>query len=190
MKYGLKKFNHLVDALQNLPSVGKKSAGRLAYHMVMVDSYSSIRLAHAIEEAVRSVRKCSVCGAMSEDELCMVCSDEGRDAKTLCIVEHSKDVLLLEENGIYHGKYFVLESLDEEDVIRLTHVITDRGVLEVIFAFSPSIQNDAIMLYLEDKFKELAIQFTRIAQGVPTGVSLENIDLISLTKALEDRVKV
>lgn len=189
MKRSLDKFNRLVDALQELPTIGKKSATRLAYHMVIKDSFVGMKISHSIEEALGSVKKCSICGGMSEDELCFICSDERRDASVLCIIENAKDILLLEENGLFDGKYFVLDSLEELSISHLIKIV-EGGVDEIIFAITPSISNDAVILYIEDKLNGHKVRFTKIAQGVPTGVSLENIDILSLTRALEDRVKV
>jgi len=185
----LEKFERLVDALQELPSVGKKSATRLAYYMVMNDSFAGLKIANAIEDALGSLKKCVSCGGMSEDELCFVCSDEQRDSSVLCIVENAKDILLLEENGLFDGKYFVLESLEELSVSHLEEIVKN-GVNEIVFALTPSISNDAVILYIEDKLSNYDVKFSKIAQGVPTGVSLENIDILSLTRALEDRVRV
>ena len=185
----LEKFNTLVESLQSLPTIGKKSATRLAYHMVMSDSYSGMKISHAIEDALGCLKKCSVCGGMSEDELCFICCDERRDENILCIVENAKDILLLEENGLFDGKYFVLDSLEQLSISHLDKIVKN-GVKEVIFAITPSISNDAVILYIEDKLEKYNINFSKIAQGVPTGVSLENIDILSLTRALEDRVKV
>ena len=189
MRRSLDKFNRLVESLESLPTIGKKSAVRLAYHMVMKDSFNAIKLAHAIENAVGSLKKCVSCGGMSEDELCEICSNSSRDIEILCIVENAKDILTLEENGLFEGRYFVLDSLEHLDISHLQDVVSS-GVSEVIFALTPSIQNDAIILYIEDKLKEYDIRFSKIAQGVPTGVSLENIDILSLTRAIEDRVRV
>jgi len=189
MNSSLEKFNKLVDALGELPTIGKKSATRLAYYMIMNDTYTGMKISHAIEDAIGSLKKCTQCGGMSEDEICYICANESRDSSFLCIVENAKDILLLEENGLFNGKYFVLESLEELSISHLES-IAEEGVREVLFALTPSIANDAVMLYIEDKLSEYSINFSKIAQGVPTGVSLENIDLLSLTRALEDRVRV
>jgi recombination protein RecR len=189
MNSSLEKFNRLVDALQELPTIGKKSATRLAYHMIMNDTFVAMKISHAIEDAIGSLKKCRECGGLSEDELCYICSDDGRDSTTLCIVENAKDILLLEENGLFDGKYFVLDSLEELSISHLENIV-ENGVNEIVFALTPSIANDAVILYIEDKLSAYNINFSKIAQGVPTGVSLENIDLLSLTRALEDRVKV
>ena len=189
MKRSLEKFNRLVDALQSLPTIGQKSATRLAYHMVMNDSFGALKLAHAIESAITSLKKCRSCGGISEDELCPICSDEHRNHEILCIVENAKDILTFEENGLFDGRYFVLESLDDLDVSHLRDVV-NSGIKEVIFALTPSIANQGVILYIEDKLSDSNVRFTRIAQGVPTGVSLENVDILSLTRALEDRVSI
>jgi len=189
MNNSLEKFNRLVDALQELPTIGKKSATRLAYFMIMNDTFVGMKISHAIEDALGSLKKCTICGGMSEDELCHICCDETRDSSLLCIVENAKDILLLEENGLFDGKYFVLESLEELSISHLQKIV-ENGVSEVLFALTPSIANDAVILYIEDKLSSYQINFSKIAQGVPTGVSLENIDLLSLTRALEDRVRV
>ena len=189
MNSSLEKFNRLVDSLQDLPTIGKKSATRLAYHMIMNDTFVGMRISHAIEDAIGSLKKCRDCGGMSEDELCYICTDDGRDDTLLCIVENAKDILLLEENGLFDGRYFVLDSLEELSVTHLEDLVKN-GVSEILFALTPSIANDAVILYIEDKLSAHALNFSKIAQGVPTGVSLENIDLLSLTRALEDRVRV
>jgi recombination protein RecR len=189
MKHSLEKFNKLVDALQELPTVGQKSAVRLAYHMVMKDNFTALKIAHAIEDAMGSLKKCASCGGMSEDELCAICSDDARDLRLLCIVESAKDILTFEENGLFEGRYFVLDALDQLDVDHLKAMV-ESGVEEVIFALTPSIASDAVILYIEDKLAATGVRFSRIAQGVPTGVSLENIDMLSLARALQDRVKV
>jgi len=189
MNHSLDKFNRLVDALQALPTIGKKSATRVAYHMVMNDSFMGMKIAHAIEDALSSLKKCSSCGGMSEDELCFICSDDRRDDRVLCIVENAKDILLLEENRLFDGKYFVLNTLDETTIIQLENIIK-KGSKEIIFALTPSISNDAVILFIEERLSRYNLNFSKIAQGVPTGVSLENIDLLSLTRALEDRVRI
>lgn len=189
MSETLEKFNKLVEAFQELPTIGKKSAIRLAYHIVMKNSFVGIKIAHAIEEALGSIKQCASCGGMSEDELCFICCDESRDETLLCIVENAKDILLLEENRLFDGRYFVLDSLENFNLSGLERLVKN-GVKEIVFALTPSIANDAVILYIEDKLSNFDINFSKIAQGVPTGVSLENIDLLSLSRALTDRVKV
>ncbi len=189
MKKNLEKFNNLVEAFEALPSVGKKSALRFAYHLVLNDTFSGMKLANAIESAIRSIRKCQRCGSLSENEICEICLDENRDESKLCIVESAKDIFVLEENNLFDGRYFVLENLEDESVDMLKEVVKEN-VQEVIFALTPSLSNDAVILFVEDKLKDFKLSFTKIAQGVPTGVHLENVDMLSLSKALDSRIKV
>jgi len=189
MKPKIESYENLVSALEALPSIGKKSAQRMAYHMVMEDHFAAMKIAHAIEKAVQRVRRCERCGAMSEDELCPICADIGRDQSKLCIVEHARDILQIESGGDYDGTYFVIESVEHLDTEKLRDRI-EEGVEEVIFAFTPGIAADALILFIEEKLSDYDLIFTKIAQGVPTGVSLENIDMLSLSRALQERVKV
>ena len=187
-KYKIEAFENLVDAFSSLPSIGKKTAIRLAYHTVMEDGFSAMKLAHALETGINMIQRCSKCHNMSEDELCSICSDPYRDSSKLCIVQSAKDILTIEESGQFNGVYYVISEVRDMDESHLFYAV--GGVSEIIFAFPPSIATDTMILYIEDKLTGLDIQFTKIAQGVPTGVELENIDIISLSRALEARVKI
>lgn len=189
MMRGLEKFNKLVEAFEKLPTVGRKSAVRFAYHLVLNDTFSAMKLANAIESAIKSIRKCERCGALSEHEICDICLDERRDIQKLCLVESAKDIFVLEEHKLFDGRYFVLADLEEETLEKLESIVTE-GVKEVIFALTPSLASDALILFIEDKLKNHSLHFTKIAQGVPTGVHLENVDMLSLSKALESRTKI
>ena len=186
---GLEKFNKLVEAFEKLPTVGKKSALRFAYHVVLHDTFGAMKLSSAIENAIKSIRPCERCGGLSEHEICDICLDDRRDIKKLCIVESAKDIFVLEEHKLFDGKYFVLSSLDEEVLEKLESSMKE-GVKEIIFALTPSMASDGLILFIEDRLKEYGLVFTKIAQGVPTGVHLENVDMLSLSKALEARTKI
>ena len=186
--YKIEAFENLVDAFQSLPSIGKKSAIRMAYHAVMVDGFSAMKLAHALEMGINTIQKCSKCHNMSEDELCTICSDPYRDASKLCIVQNAKDILTIEESGQFDGVYYVVSEVRDLDEAHLFYAV--GSVDEIIFAFPPSIATDTMILYIEDKLIGLDVKFTKIAQGVPTGVELDNIDVMSLSRALEARVKI
>lgn len=184
----LDAFEKLVEALESLPSIGKKSATRLAYYMAIEDGFSAMKLSHAIEHAVNSIRTCRRCHNISEDELCSICSDPIRDHSKLCIVQSAKDIMSIEESGEFNGLYYVINRLEYLDDSHLKSYI--EGVEEIIFAFSPSIATDTMILYIEDKLSYYPICFTKIAQGVPIGVELENIDKISLSRALNSRIEL
>lgn len=156
--------------------------------MVYDDNFVAANLSQAIEDAIANIHKCTRCKNMSENELCEICSDETRMADKLCIVASAKDILTIEESGFFNGKYFVYKN-SEEDIKNLRGLI-EKSVKEIIFAFAPTLGNDALIYFIQEKLKDLEVSFTKIAQGVPTGVNLENVDSLSLAKALESRVKI
>jgi len=189
-KKGLDKFYALVESFENLPSIGKKSALRLAYYIVYDNTYSGMKLAHSIENAIASIRKCSICNCMSEHEICDICIDNDRDSSNLCIIQSAKDIFSIEQSKQFNGKYFVLESLDELSCKMLSNLVANNNVEQILFAMTPSLSNDALILYIENLLESFNINFTKIAQGVPTGVSLENVDILSLSKAINACVKI
>ncbi|MBM0636620.1 recombination mediator RecR [Campylobacter sp. VicNov18] len=187
---GLEKFNELVESFANLPTIGKKTAIRLAYHLCINNPSHGMKLAHNIENALRFTKLCDQCGALSENELCEICSDDQRNKNILCIVESPKDILTLEESKSYNGLYFVLDELKEEKLEKLKQIILKLQIAELIFALTHSINSDATIFFIEDRFKDLNLSFSKIAQGIPSGVNLENVDLISLNKAMNFRTKI
>jgi len=190
MNKGLEKFYDLVESFEMLPTIGKKSAIRLAYHIVTENTYTGMKLAHSIETAIRDIRQCIRCNAMSENEICEICLDSDRDDATLCIVQSAKDIFIIEESKQFSGKYFVIESLEDDIIKKLLNLIHSSKVTNILFAVTPSLANDAFILYIEDRLKNENINFTKIAQGVPTGVSLENVDILSLSKAIAGKIKI
>jgi recombination protein RecR len=182
------KFAELVDTLASLPTIGRKSAFKIAYHLLFEDEIKAIKFAHLIEEGVREVKKCSVCGNITEDEICHICADEARNPARLCLVASPKDIFSIELSGGFDGRYFVFDELKATTVSRLEESVKG-GVEEVIFAFTPSVESDGLIIYLEDRLSSYPVAFTKIAHGVPTGVAFENIDTVSLARAIESRVK-
>jgi len=183
----LEPFKNLVEAFNTLPGIGEKSALKLAYHIVTQNSYEGIKLAHAIEGALESIRRCNKCNNLSEDELCFICSDESRERSQICIVESAKDIFTIEKIGNYRGLYYVISEVEDFDLLHLKDAL--KGVEEVIFAFAPSVASDTLILFIESQLEDLNLKFTKIAQGVPT-ISLDNVDTLSLIRALEDRVRI
>ena len=108
----------------------------------------------------------------------------------LCLVQSAKDIFNIEESRQFEGKYFVIESLEPENIEKLIEFVQYNGVETILFAITPSLANDAFILYIEDKLKGYHVSFTQIAQGVPTGVSLDNVDLLSLSKAIQSKVHI
>ena len=184
----LKSLNNLIEVLEELPSIGKKSATRLAISLAK-DKFKALKLINAIENVISSIKECEMCGNFSEHEICDICDNPYRE-KTIAIVENSKDILTIEESGSYNGYYFVLNYIDDEMIEKLKNIIKEKEIKEVIFAFPPSVENEAKILLLEDRLKDLNIDFSQIAQGVPTGIHFENVDINSLSKAIKFRIKL
>ena len=189
-KKGLDNFYSLVESFENLPSIGKKSALRLAYYIVYENTYAGLNLAHSIENAIATITKCTVCNNMSEHEVCDICLDDDRDDTNLCIVQSAKDIFIMEDSKQYDGKYFALEALNNDEINKLIKLVEKKNIKTILFAITPSLANDAFILYIEDKLERFEISFTKIAQGIPTGVSLENVDILSLSKAINGRTKI
>lgn len=191
-KSSLSRFNALVESLEQIPTIGKKSARKIAFTLASENKYLALKIAQCIENSINSVRLCSICGAISENEICEICLDESRDSSKLCVVLNAKDIFTLEDIGDFDGKYWVLEGeLDSINFAFIKERVKNQGVKEIIFAFSPSLANEAVMLFIEDKLSEFSdLSFSKIAQGVPTGIGLENIDQLSLSRALSARVKL
>jgi len=183
----LESLNQLIENLEKLPTIGRKSATRMAMFLIK-NRYEAIKIANSIENAVVSINECENCGNLTEYELCEICMTERE--KKICIVESSKDIFILEENKIFNGYYFVIPILENEKIEKLEDFIQKKGIKEILFAYPHSIENDAKIIYLEDRLKEYNLIFSKIAQGIPTGVKFENVDITSLTKAFQDRVKL
>ena len=183
----LKSLEELIENLQTLPTIGKKSATRMAMYLVK-NKFEALKIANSIENAVTAIEECKECGNLSENELCEICMSE-RENK-ICIVAHSKDIILLEENEIFNGYYFVLPELDNSKIEKLIELIKKKNIKEIIFAYTHSIENEAKIIYLEDRLKQFNITFSKIAQGIPMGVGFENVDITSLYKAFSGRIKL
>lgn len=191
-KSSLKAFSELISTLEKLPAIGKKSAQKMAYALCMENKFLGLNIAHAIENAALLVQKCHKCFGISESEICDICLDSSRENGELCIVANPRDIFTLEDMGEFKGRYFVLDSqggLEQIDFTLLNQRIDTESVREIIFALSPSLANEAIMLYIEDKIK-MPLHFSKIAQGVPTGIGLDAIDQLSLSRAMSLRVKL
>jgi recombination protein RecR len=189
----------LIFALRQLPSVGPRSAERLALHILKSDSSLAESLAISVSEARRNVRPCSRCGFYAEGPICEICSDPNRDTKTICIVEQPTDVLSFEKSGAFKGLYYVLggslSPLDdigpeELNIPKLLARISDEGVQEVIIALNTDVKGETTMLYLARELHQLNIKVSRLATGISIGSSLEYADSLTLSHAIGDRKEV
>ena len=195
MKLYSGKMNRLVEELASLPGIGEKSAGRLADYLIRQPEDRVRRLTEAITDAKENVHHCRECYTLTDSELCPVCSDESRDHRTIMVVEDTRDMQAYEKTGKYTGVYHVLQGaispmlgIGPND-IRLKELMTrlEGEVSEVIIATNSSLEGETTAMYISKLIKPTGIKVTRIASGVPVGGDLENIDEITLLRALDGR---
>ncbi|MBQ8296270.1 MAG: recombination protein RecR [Ruminococcus sp.] len=186
----------LAEKFASLPGIGMKSAQRLAYHVMSMDTDSVKEFAQALVDAKTKVKSCKCCQNLTEREICPICSDSERDRSVICVVEGPKDVTAFERtreyNGLYHVLHGLLSPMDgvTPDKLRIRELLARVGkgdVSEVIMATNPTVEGDATALYIANLLKPLGITVTRLAFGLPVGGILEYADEVTLFKALENR---
>ena len=197
--YSSRYLELLIEELVKLPTIGQKSAQRLALHLLRIPQAEALRLADAIRDVRERVGFCATCGNFSETDPCALCGDPQRDVRMVCVVEQPGDVLALERTGQFHGRYHVLggalsplEGTSPEQ-LRIRELLARlRGgeITEVILATNPNVNGEATALYLSKLLSPLGVRITRIARGVPMGSDLEYSDLVTLARALEGRREV
>ena len=196
MSRQLEPIARMVTQLSKLPSIGQKSAQRLAYHIIGMPLDDVRELAAAIYQGRKAIRYCSVCGNYAVEELCEICADTNRQNGQICVVRDPRDVAAIERMRDFAGSYHVLhgtlspmEGIGPDD-IRIRELLTrlsDGKVTEVILATNPDIEGEATASYLARLIKPMGVLVTRIAHGVPVGSDLEYADEITLAKAMEGR---
>lgn len=192
-------MNRLVEELASLPGIGEKSAGRLADHLIRMPVERVKRLTDAITDARENVHFCKECYTLTDTELCPVCGNDTRDHGTIMVVEDTRDMQAYEKTGKYSGVYHVLQGaispmlgIGPND-IRLKELMArlqSDGIREVIIATNSSLEGETTAMYISKLIKPTGIKVTRIASGVPVGGDLENIDEITLLRALDGRVEL
>ena len=184
----------LVGALGQLPGIGPRSAERLALHLVQSESGQVQQLADALLTARDRIQLCETCGALTEHQPCALCTDDRRDAATVCVVETAVDVINVEKSGAFKGRYHVLggkisplNGVDPEDlrIAELEGRLT--GVNEIILALGTDVEGDATSNYLAQRLGKKSVTVTRLAYGLPAGSGLEYADDLTLSRALEGR---
>jgi recombination protein RecR len=192
----------LINELTKLPSVGEKSATRLAYFLITRKSEDTFGLAEAIRVAKEKTRLCKQCFSLSEAELCAICENPNRDCRIICVVEKPADVMAVERSGGYRGMYHVLHGLwsplrgvgpektkINELIARLDRANSDAAIRveELVMATSTTVEGDATAQYIANSVKHLGVRISRIAQGIPKGGELEYADELTLTHAMQGR---
>jgi recombination protein RecR len=194
-----KPIDHLIEALTKLPGIGRKTASRLAFHILRSSPYEAQALARAILDVKEKIHLCSVCFNLTDEDPCRICRDANRNLEVLCVVEGPNDLIAIENTGAFNGRYHVLhgtisplDGVGPEDIkIReLMERVQQEGVGEVILATNPTVEGGATALYLTELIKPLGVKVTRIAYGIPMGGEIEYSDGMTLSKALEGRREI
>ncbi len=188
----------LQNELSRLPSIGKKSALRMALHLLKSDREAAERLARAIIDVKDKVQVCSICGFLSDRDPCPICTDVKRDSSLVCVVEAPGDIIALEKGSIFHGKYHVLGGAlapldgvgpDDLRIEELKERVEQEGITEAIIATNPTPEGEQTAMYLARELRPMGVKVSRIARGIPVGSDLENADDLTLTRALEGRIQ-
>ena len=199
MAYSVVPLEKLINQFERLPGIGKKTAQKLAFHVLSLPKEQALEFSDAIKEAHNKIRKCSICQTLTDTDICSVCSDEKRDKSTICVVEDPKDVIAFERTKEYHGLYHVLHGLispmdgigpDELTIKELIARMSDGKVKEVIMATNPTVEGEATAMYISKLLKPMGIKVTRLAYGIPVGGNLEYADEVTLYRALEGRSEI
>lgn len=191
--------SRLIEQFKRLPGIGTKSAQRLAYFVLKMDSASAGELAETILEVKRSIRRCSVCNNLTDVDPCHFCTSATRSDKLMCVVEESNNILAVEKTHTFNGRYHVLMgsisplkgmSPDQLAISTLVQRLQSSTIEEVIVATNPNVEGETTALYLSRLIKPLGIRVTRLALGLPVGSDLEYADEVTMAKALEGRREI
>ena len=195
----MKALEELVGLLTRLPGIGRKSALRVAYHLLKTDQAYADALADRIRGLKEAIRFCSVCGSYAESDPCPVCSSPGRDRTQICVVEQPQDVVTIEASHEYRGLYHVLgglisplDGVGPEDLRLDALAARIRGgeAREIVVATNPTVEGDTTALYLKRALEPLGVSVTRLATGIPVGGDLEYADRLTLARSFRGRVKL
>ena len=194
----MKSLDNIVDEFAKLPGIGRKSAMRIAFYVLEMEDEELLNFMTVLKEAKEKIKKCKICGNLTEDDICEICSDEERDSSVICIVKDSRDIIAFEKSKTYNGLYHVLGGIidplngigvDDLDIDKLTNRLTD-SVKEVILALDPSLEGETTSLYLSKIIKDKEIKVSRIASGIPMGGNIEFSDIATLSRSLEGRKEI
>ena len=188
-------FLRFIQSLQSLPGIGKKSAERIAFHILTKPNIGQ-KILHSLEKVLSEIKFCSKCGNITVENICHICASTERDQSTVCVVEKPMDVFAIERSNSFKGLYHVLGGLisplddtypEDINIASLTKRIQAEGIKEIIIATNPTTEGEATALYIEENLKDSGVKITRIARGIPFGTDIDFADDLTLTRALEDR---
>jgi recombination protein RecR len=199
MAYKIPSLQKLTEQFERMPGIGKKSAQRLAFHVLSLSDADAERFASAITEAKKKIHCCTVCQNLTDSEVCPICGDPSRDKSIICVVEDPQDVMAFERTREYSGTYHVLHGVispldgigpEQLRVKELLKRLADGSVTEVIMATNPTVDGEATASYISRLLKPMGVKVTRLAYGIPVGGSLEYADEFTLSRALEGRSEI
>lgn len=194
-----KSIATLIEHFRKFPSIGPKSAQRMAFYLLRMSKEEVERFAKCMIETKESIKTCEICFNLSSSSPCEICSSSNRDKSTICVVAETKDLIAIENTNEYKGLYHVLQGLispmdgigaDDIRIKELLSRLTDDNVKEIILALSPSVEGEATSMYLTKLIKPFGIKISRIAFGLPVGSDLEYADEITIAKAIEGRREI
>ena len=192
-------INRLIDEFSKLPGIGKKTAQRLAFHVINMNANDVESLSKAIIDGKKDIVYCDICCNISDSNPCSMCSNKNRDSSLICVVEDPRDVLAMERSREFKGQYHVLHGVISPmdgigpDIIKIKEIIkglSNQDVKEIIMATNPTIEGEATAMYIARLLKPMGIKVTRIAHGLPVGGDLEYADEVTISKALEGRREI
>ena len=192
-------LNNLINSLKKLPSIGEKSAERLAFAIMNMEEEDIQMFSDSILDVKKKIKKCSICGNITECEKCTICLNEERDDSIICVVEDSKNIITLEKMGSYNGKYHVLNGLisplngkgpNDIEISSLVNKVKNNSVKEIIIAISPTLEGETTALYISKLLEQTNVLVTKIAYGIPMGADMEYLDPMTLSMAINNRNKI
>ncbi|HAO30602.1 MAG TPA: recombination protein RecR [Treponema sp.] len=192
-------LDEVAESFSRLPGIGKKSALRIANHLLSADPQFISRFANQIQTLQQKIMPCSICGSWTEHDPCPICCDANRDQKTICVVEQAQDVSTIESSHEFHGLFHVLGGVisplegigpDQLRIASLLERVKTGGVTEVILATNPTVEGDTTALYVQHLLQETGCTVTRLASGLPVGGDLEYADRLTLARSFQGRIKI
>ena len=194
----MKSLDNIINEFSKLPGIGRKSAARIAFHVLEMENEEIERFTEILKEAKLKIKKCSVCGNLTEDNTCEICTDVERERDIICIVKDPRDIMAFEKSKTFNGLYHVLGGIidplngvtvDDLDIKKLEKRLTS-DIKEVILALDPSLEGETTSLYLSRIIKDKNIRVSRIASGIPMGGNIEFSDIATLSRSLEGRKEI
>lgn len=192
-------LQNLIETFCRFPGIGPKTAQRLAFFLLSWPPGEVEQMARAMVQARRKIRYCSICAGFTENDPCSLCTDARRDQSIICVVQHPRDVMVIEKTGHYRGHYHVLHGAlspidgigpEELRIPLLKERVAEGGIREIVVATNPNVEGDATAVYIARNLKPLGVKVTRIAFGLPVGGDLEYADEQTMGRSLEGRIEI